>query len=119
MAPAKGWPTPQRRFWIANAMENTSRPQPCANDSGVRNWPTAERGPKLNSAIKQPQKITTAGVRQVSAGDPADDVVVDMMLVPRPARPNVRAVAGEHSVAGPTTQINIADRIDLRRAWLN
>ena len=42
-------PAPHSRFWIAIASANTSRPQPLACDSGVRNWPSAERGPKRAS----------------------------------------------------------------------
>ena len=30
IAPAKGWPTPQSKFWMANAKAKTSRPQPFA-----------------------------------------------------------------------------------------
>ena len=59
---------PQSRFWIAIANENTSRPQPWVTDSGVRNWPSAERGPKASIAITQPQTIRTAGVRQARPG---------------------------------------------------
>src|SRR5262249_20050169 len=65
MAPAKGWPTPHRRFWIAKASAKTSRPQPCALDIGVRKKPKEERGPKVRMAIRQPQTRMTVGVRQV------------------------------------------------------
>src|SRR6266700_4969013 len=66
IAPAKGCPNPHTRFWIANAKENTSRPQPLANDRGVRNWPAAERGPKVSLPIRQPHRTTLAGVRHDS-----------------------------------------------------
>ena len=36
---------------------------------GLRNKPSAERGPKLISEIRQPQSTMTAGVRQVIAFD--------------------------------------------------
>src|ERR1700674_542147 len=49
---------------MASANENTSRSQWLAMDSGVRNWPTAERGPKLSMAMRQPHKTMTVGVRQ-------------------------------------------------------
>src|SRR3954468_17534071 len=64
-APANGWPTPHSRFWMAMASENTSRPQFPDTDSGVRNCPTAERGPKLIKAMTQPHPTTKAGVRQL------------------------------------------------------
>src|SRR5438105_4329182 len=64
-APARGWPMPHRRFWIAKASAKTSRPHPCALDIGVRKKPKEERGPKVKMAIRQPHTRTTAGVRQV------------------------------------------------------
>src|SRR5258708_14964685 len=69
MAPAKGWPTPHKGFWIAKASANTSRPQPWALDIGVRKKPNEERGPKVKMAIRQPQTRTTAGGRQVVCKD--------------------------------------------------
>src|SRR5215472_4054256 len=51
---------------MARANEKMSRPQPFSTDIGVRNWPTAERGPKLSNAIKHPHKTTTAGVRHTA-----------------------------------------------------
>src|SRR5262245_8719155 len=63
--PANGWPRPHSSFWMATASENTSRPQFPDTDSGVRNCPMAERGPKLSKAMRQPQPITKAGVRQL------------------------------------------------------
>ena len=53
-----GWPAP---------IENTSRPQWCSCDSGVRKKPSEERGPKAIIAIRQPQTTTTMGVRQPTA----------------------------------------------------
>jgi hypothetical protein len=41
----------------------------------VRNWPTAERGPKLSIAMAQPQAMTTAGVRQ-EMGRTVEEMVV-------------------------------------------
>src|SRR5579883_683491 len=64
--PANGWPIPQSRFCRAKAPENTSRPQPLAIDSGVRNWPAAERGPKVSKPIRQPHRTIRPGVRQAS-----------------------------------------------------
>ena len=55
---------PHNKFWMASAIENTSRPQCCSCDIGVRKKPSEERGPKAIIAIKQPQVTTTAGVRQ-------------------------------------------------------
>src|SRR5262249_46124637 len=49
---------------MASASANTSRPQPCALDIGVRKKPNPERAPKLMSAIRQPQARMRAGVRQ-------------------------------------------------------
>jgi hypothetical protein len=46
-----------------------------SSDIGVRNWPTAERGPKLSIAIAQPQQMTTAGVRQ-DMGRAVEEMVV-------------------------------------------
>src|SRR3569623_2064106 len=68
MAPAKGWPTPHSRFWMARAKAKTSRPQLCNWDIGVRKKPSEERGPNPSSAITQPQTMMSAGVRQ-----PAED----------------------------------------------
>ena len=49
---------------MASASANTSRPQLLACDIGVRKKPSAERGPKPISAIRQPQMTMTSGVRQ-------------------------------------------------------
>src|SRR4249920_1338326 len=68
MPPAKGCPIPHSRFWMANAIENTSRPQCCSCDIGVRKKPSEERGPKAIIAIRQPQATTTAGVRHPTDG---------------------------------------------------
>src|SRR5262249_46793028 len=58
-------------FCRASASENTSRPQPFAVDIGVRKKPSAERGPKLTSEMRQPHSTIRAGTRQ--ADDPAVD----------------------------------------------
>src|SRR5262245_10603683 len=63
--PANGRPTPHSRVSKALPSEDTSRPPLPATDSGVRNWPIAERGPKLSKAMRQPQPTTKAGVRQL------------------------------------------------------
>src|SRR5215470_8225359 len=67
-APANGWAAPHSSIWIASASANTSRPQPCALDIGVRKNPNPERAPKPMSAIRQPQARMTAGVRQDAGG---------------------------------------------------
>src|ERR1700722_7223770 len=70
---------------MANAIENTSRPQPLANDSGVRNWPAAERGPNVSMPMRQPQRTMTAGVRQVStteAGSRASGSLTLITILP-------------------------------------
>src|SRR5215475_397981 len=63
-APANGWQAPHSSIWMASARAKTSRPHPCADDIGVRNRPSAERGPKPNVLIRQPHTKMTIGVRQ-------------------------------------------------------
>ena len=63
---------------MAMANEKVSRPQPCSYDSGVRNWPIAERGPKAMSEIAQPTAISTIGVRHDWSFAGVDAVAVDM-----------------------------------------
>src|SRR5262249_12612026 len=63
MAPANGWPMPQRMFWIASASPNTSRLQSLACDIGVRKNPSVARGPKLIMEARQPHTTITTGVR--------------------------------------------------------
>ena len=46
--------TPQTRFWIANAIENTSRPQPCCRPIGCMNRPNVARTPMANSTTSVP-----------------------------------------------------------------
>src|ERR1044071_6284444 len=75
-APAKGCAAPHNKFCTAIASENASRPQPRSNDSGDRNWPSAERGPNAISAIAQPTATSTAGVRQ--DGSFTGAAVIDM-----------------------------------------
>ena len=67
IAPANGWPMPQRMFWIASAKPNTSRPQPFICDIGVRKKPSVARGPKLIMEMRQPHSTMTTGVRQANA----------------------------------------------------
>src|SRR5262245_60278262 len=64
IAPANGWPRPQRMFWIASARPKTSRPQPFTCDIGVRKKPSVARGPKLIMEMRQPHSTMTIGVRQ-------------------------------------------------------
>jgi len=44
---------------IAKPKEMTSRPQPLSTDSGSTNCPSADLGPKLKMAIRQPQTMMT------------------------------------------------------------
>src|ERR1700731_3458162 len=69
MAPANGCAAPHSRFCTASASPNTSRPQPFSTDMGVRKKPSAERGPNDRTAIRQPQMMITAGVRQLMRKD--------------------------------------------------
>ncbi len=78
IAPANGCTAPPIRFCSAIANENASRPQPCSNDIGDRNWPSAERGRKAINAIAQPTAISTTGVRQETSCDGAGAVVDDI-----------------------------------------
>src|SRR5580692_9031731 len=92
---------------MANAIENTSRPQPLANDSGVRNWPAAERGPNVSRPIRQPQRTMTAGVRQVStteAGSRASGWVALITILPgrRQHRASIRTAQPDHWGASVT-----------------
>src|SRR5262245_59024919 len=52
---------------MASASANTSLPQLKAEDIGVRNRPSAARGPKPIAPIRQPQVIMTIGVRHAPA----------------------------------------------------
>src|SRR4051812_2506831 len=64
MAPTNGSAAPHRRFWIASASANTSRPKPSSWVIGWRKKPITERGPKVRIAIRQPHAMIAAGVRQ-------------------------------------------------------
>src|SRR5215467_14646050 len=66
-APENGCAAPYSRVCIATDSAKTSRLQPLSLDIGVRKKPSAERGPKPMSEIRQPQTRITAGVRQVRA----------------------------------------------------
>src|SRR5215469_11413681 len=79
-APANGWAAPHSSIWIASASANTSRPQPCVLDIGVRKNPNPERAPKPIIAIRQPQARMTAGVRQ--GGTTEDGCVSALALLP-------------------------------------
>src|SRR6266705_5010050 len=65
IAPAIGWPNPHNRFCTASAKPKTSRPQENSRPIGCTKKPRLDRGPKLNSAIAQPQTMRTSGVRQL------------------------------------------------------
>ena len=69
IAPAKGWPTPQSRFWIAMAKPKVSRPQPYSVIIGSWNRPDEARGPKVIRAIRQPARTMISGETRVRTGD--------------------------------------------------
>ena len=71
------------------ANEKASRPQPRSVESGVKYWPSAERGPNAINAIVQPMAISTHGVRHAASFTGADETVVDMN-VPRESAPQRR-----------------------------
>src|SRR5262245_11556779 len=77
IAPTNGWPAPHSSIWIASASANTSRPQPWAEDIGVRNRPSADRGPNPIAPIRQPQARITTGVRQVGETRALDCINID------------------------------------------
>src|SRR5207302_768411 len=62
----KGWPAPHSSIWIAMASAKTSRPQPWADDMGVRNRPSADLTPNPSAPIRHPHARITAGVRQLA-----------------------------------------------------
>src|SRR5581483_8680447 len=98
------------------AKENASRPQPRSNDSGVRNWPSAERGPKAISAIAQPMPISTTGVRHGASLAEAGAVTVDMAIPQK--RPEVRFPASAlNRGSGKPAQTKLADDFDFPGAW--
>src|SRR3954465_4730340 len=103
---------------MAIANEKVSRPQPWPNDIGVRNWPSAERGPKAINARAQPTEINTAGVRQDAsfngAGAGVDDMGPPNFL--RQIRREVERIL-RHSV--PQAKAKVRDGIDLRASWLH
>ncbi len=65
---------------MASAIENTSRPQCCSCDIGVRKKPSDERGPNAIIAMRQPQITTTIGVRQPMAAGPAGACCIDIRI---------------------------------------
>ena len=69
----------------AGARPKTSRPQVKSRLIGWMKKPRLERGPKLNSAMTQPQMMMTSGVRQVAAGLRLS-VVTAMVFPPDPVR---------------------------------
>src|SRR5436189_3679703 len=94
IAPTNGSAAPQRRFWIASASENTSRPKPSSWVIGCRKKPNTERGPKVRIAIRQPHATITAGVRQPDDGDAG--AVLDI-LSPRMRRDGYAAAGAARS----------------------
>src|ERR1051325_2306795 len=82
IAPANGWAAPHKRFWIATAKANTSRPTPSsalrgwgekpkgegAARGGWRKTPRGARAPKVRIAIRPPHAMITTGVRQPKLG---------------------------------------------------
>src|SRR5581483_3347638 len=100
------------------ANEKTSRPQPRSNDSGVRNWPSAERGPNAISAIAHPIAIRIAGVRQDSALLGA--TAIDMARLRRHKAPR-RSRRGDGFInkrRPRQAKTKVRDGNDLRTAWL-
>jgi hypothetical protein len=67
IAPAIGWPNPHNKFCSASPRPKTSRPQANSRLIGWTKKPRLDRGPKLNSAMAQPQTMMTSGVRHVAA----------------------------------------------------
>lgn len=53
MAPKIGWPTPQARFWMAIASENSARGQPNWLAMGIWNTPKLARTPKPTRRISE------------------------------------------------------------------
>src|SRR5207244_8259708 len=81
MAPAIGWPRPQRRFCSASARPNTSRPQANSRLIGCTKKPRLERGPKLSRPMMQQQMMMTSGVRQLTVvAERRSPAVVDMSI---------------------------------------
>src|SRR6516164_2729462 len=99
---------PHSRFWMATAPENTSRPQCPETDNGVRNCPSAERGPKLSRAIRQPHPTTNVGVRQPA--QLASGLDIDATPARKAAqRPAVRI----NRAQGGVSQTKLPDASDL------
>jgi hypothetical protein len=100
------------------ANEKVSRPQPRSNDIGVRNWPSADRGPNASNAITQPTAISTKGVRHAIGLIGADAVAVDMRLSGLIAlRRATRGAILRHSL--PSAKAKVRDEFDLSGAWLH
>src|ERR1044072_1419408 len=106
-APATGCAMPHTRFCSAKASANTSRPQPFACDIGVRKKPKVERGPNPSNEIKQPQRMTTSGVRQPTARAAAEICVMKF----RPSNPGP---ADESGCGSPIDLTNNGDPIDQK-----
>ena len=87
MAPTKGCAVPQTITWMASASEKTSRLQLLAADIGVRNRPSAARGPKPMAPIRQPQMRITMGVRQAATSPVSSpSSIAPHMSIARPNR---------------------------------
>src|SRR2546430_11349949 len=60
-----------------------SRPQPCADESGVRNRPSADLGPNPSTAIAQPHTRMTAGDRRARSEEHTSELQSQSNLVCR------------------------------------
>src|SRR3977135_3755813 len=89
IAPAIGWPNPHNRFCTASARPKTSRPHENSQLIGWTKKPRLDRGPKLNRAITQPQRMITSGVGQLTAPEAArSSPAVAVIQIPRWLVPN-------------------------------
>ena len=66
-APAKGAPAPIIRFWLAMAIDRTSRPHPMSTLSGRMNRPKLWRMPNDVKTISAAATSTNSGLRQKAA----------------------------------------------------
>ena len=68
IAPANGWPMPQKRFCRPIAKANVSRSHPRTADSGSVKSPKLVRSPSVIRAITQPATMVTAVARRMERG---------------------------------------------------
>src|ERR1700688_3561310 len=93
---------------------------------GVRNKPSAARGPNPSAPIRQPQMRITSGVRHLlTVADLSAADCTDTVRLLRPNCCNVYApplnqarTGAEHSGSAGLSQTNIRDRSHLPGAWL-